>query len=122
MRVILGERFKLHFKNFPKQDREKIFDFIAYVEQHGLIELKGRNKSSDNVPFDNPNWAARVKHAQDNKLWHYHIGIPCYELSASGDLTSEYLLHYIREDDFIVLVTMTAHPPFELPTSDYLTY
>ena len=117
MRVVLGEVFKRHFKNFPKSDRQIIFEFIAYVEEHGFDGLTGRNKSSADVPFDNPNWLAHVKHAQDNKLWHYHIGIPSYELSAIGDYTSEYILHYIREDEFIVLVDMSAHPPFELPVN-----
>lgn len=122
MNVILGELFKQHFKNFPKNDRKIIFEFIAYVEENGFDGLTGRNKSSDNVPFDNPNWSANVKHAQANKLWHYHIGIPHYETSPKGDKTSEYILHYIREVDFIVIVAMSAHPPFELPVGDYLAY
>lgn len=68
MRVIVGEVFKNHFKNFSKSDRQLIFEFIAHVEAFGFNGLTGRNKSSADVPFDNPNWLSHVKHAQNNKL------------------------------------------------------
>ncbi|STZ09176.1 Uncharacterised protein [Moraxella caprae] len=35
-------------------------------------------------------------------------------------MTSEYILHYQRFDDEIVIVDMSAHPPFELPSIDRL--
>lgn len=122
MRVLLGEKFKQHFKNFPKTDKQIIFDFIAYVEENGFDGLQGRNKSSANVPTDHPNWLHEVRHAQNNKLYHYHIGIPCYVQSDKGDYTSEYIIHYILETDFIVIVDMSPHPPFQMPTGDYLIY
>lgn len=120
--VYFGTLFSQHLSNFPKSDQLKIKQFADHIRKHGFEGLQGRNKSSADVPFDNPNWLAHVNHAQDNKLWHYHIGIPCYETSPNGDLTSEYILHYIRDDEFIVLVDMSAHPPFELPSLDYLAY
>lgn len=122
MRVVLGEKFKFHYKNFPISDRKIIFEFITHVEENGFDGLHGRNKRSDDVPKDNPNWAKEVTHAQTHKLWHYHIGIPSYTQSDKGDFTSEYILHYILEQDFIVIVDMSSHPPFLLPTGDYLTY
>lgn len=115
MIVILGENFKKHFVNFPRQDRIKIFEFIEHIEQYGFDGLIGRNKASHNAPKDHPNWSERVKHAMDNNLWHYHIGIPHYELSEKGDYTSEYVLHYILGDDFIKIVEMSPHPPLILP-------
>lgn len=36
-------------------------------------------------------------------------------------MTSEYVLHYTKGDDFIKLVDLSAHPPLQLPTIDYLT-
>lgn len=32
-----------------------------------------------------------------------------------GDMTSEYILHYQRFDDRIILLDITAHSPFVLP-------
>lgn len=122
MDIYFGKKFSQYLLNFPAKDQLKIKHFIDHVTQHGFDGLAGRNKSSDNVPFDNPNWLTNVRHAQQNKLWHYHIGIPTYETSANGDSTSEYILHYIRETDFIVLVAMSAHPPFELPDDSDLEY
>lgn len=119
--VIFAPIFIRHLKNFPKADREKIRTFAEHIEQFGFDGLKGRNKSSDNVPKDNPNWAERVAYAQQHKLWHYHIGIPDYQLSDKGDYVSEYVLHYIKESDYIMLVDMSPHPPFELPKPEYLS-
>ncbi|MGS6717340.1 hypothetical protein ACVH7G_10870 [Neisseria gonorrhoeae] len=56
MQVLLGEDFKRALKNYPKEDRRKIAEFIAHVQQNGLSGLPGRNKSSDNVPADDPQW------------------------------------------------------------------
>lgn len=41
MRVILGEVFKNRFKNFPKSDKQIIFDFIVLVDMsaHPPFEL-----------------------------------------------------------------------------------
>ena len=56
MKVIVAPLFGKHLKNFPRADREKIRAFAYHVEQHGFDSLQGRNKSSDNVPTDDPNW------------------------------------------------------------------
>lgn len=86
MEVRFGQFFTQHFKNFPKADQIKIADFISYVQTHGLNDLPGRNKPSHEVPTDNPNWSEIVAYAQKYKLWHYHIGIPCYVQSVHGGL------------------------------------
>lgn len=112
--------FEQWLKNYPIADQIKIADFILHVRQYGFSGLQGRNKSSDHVPKDDPNWSERVSYAQKYHLWHYHIGIPCYIKSEQGDYVSEYLLHYMKYDDYIILVDMTPHPPFHLPPEQYL--
>lgn len=72
------------------------------------------------VPKNDPDWLNKVKYAQAYNLWHYHIGIPNYELSEKGDYTSEYVLHYIKGENFIKIVDLSAHPPLHLPSLDYL--
>lgn len=119
MKVLYGEKFRQHLKNFPKADLLKILAFVNHVEQHGLIGLVGRNKSSDQVPTNHPNWLERVMYAKKYNLWHYHIGIPCY-VGDVGDMTSEYVLHYMLGDDQIVLVDLSAHPPLSSPSESYL--
>lgn len=115
MNVEMSVAFQTKLKHFLKADKEKIFKFVQYVHEHGLEGLEGRNKSSAEVPTDDPNWLAKVQFAQKYQLWHYHIGIPHYETAKNGEKVSEYILHYIRQDDKIKLVAMSYHPPFELP-------
>lgn len=120
MEVTTSNDFKVKFPNFPKADKEKILTFISHVKQHGLDGLQGRNKSSDNVPTDDPNWSKKVAFAQKYQLWHYHIGIPNYAIANNGEQVSEYILHYQRFDNEIRLVAMSYHPPFELPNENLL--
>lgn len=116
MNVDYSECFKQYLKNFPVNDQLKIKAFVEHIQQYGFDGLVGRNKSSDNVPKDAPNWLAKVSYAQQHRLWHYHIGIPFYEMAYNGEQVSEYILHYMRFDDSIKLVALSYHPPFELPT------
>lgn len=121
MQVNLSPTFKTYLKNFPKSDQLKIAGFINHVKKYGLNSLEGRNKSSDKVPTNDPQWLAKVKQAQKYNLWHYHIGIPNYS-GLFGDKTSEYVLHYMFDEanDCITLVYMSPHPPFDLPDERYL--
>ncbi|MDO4450777.1 MAG: hypothetical protein Q4B79_07470 [Moraxella sp.] len=120
MEVRFGQIFLKHFNNFPKADQIKIRAFAKHIEQFGFDGLQGRNKSSDDVPMTHPNWSERILYAKTHNLWHYHIGIPHYEKSKKGDYTSEYVLHYIKGDDFVKLVDLSAHPPLNLPSLEYL--
>lgn len=115
MIVTLSKDFENKAVYFPKSDRIKIAKFIKHVENYGLTNLTGRNKSSAEVPTNDPDWLNKVKYAQKHKLWHYHIGIPKYETATNGEQVSEYILHYQRFDDEVRLVAMSYHPPFELP-------
>lgn len=119
--VKTGIKIGQEIPNFPLEDKEKIRQFVAHVQKHGLTGLEGRNKPSHEVPTDDPDWREKVAYAQQHHLWHYHIGIPHYDADSSeGDKTSEYLLHYIRGEQMIKIVDFTAHPPFRLPSEDYL--
>lgn len=115
MKITAKEAFSAKFFALDEQDRQKILDFTAHVAQHGLKGLTGRNKSS--APQNPHTRRERAYHAYATKhcLWHYHIGIPEY-VGDDGDMTSEYVLHYQRFDDEIVLVDIGTHPPFTLPT------
>ncbi len=118
--VQYGRKIANEMQYFPSKDLIKIKKFENHIKQYGFDGLEGRNKSSDNVPTDDPQWQAKVRYAQQHNLWHYHIGIPCYENSDQGDKVSEYVLHYIKGDNFIKIVDMNGHPPFNLPRQEYL--
>lgn len=100
-------------------DRIKIALFVQHVQQQGLKNLQGRNKSSAPQNPRTKKERANFDYAQKYCLWHCHIGIPEY-VGDDGDMTSEYILHYQRFDDKIVLVDISTHPPFILPSQDKL--
>ncbi|WP_460036513.1 hypothetical protein [Mannheimia haemolytica] len=57
------------------------------------------------MPTNDPYWAEKVAKAQKYSLWHYHIGIPEYDTSQGfGNYTSEYILHYVKGENFIQIV------------------
>ncbi len=120
IRVEFGTRFKNAIPNFPKNDREKIRQFITHLQQYGFEGLTGRNKSSDDINPDDPDYLQKLTKVQKHNLWHYHIGIPKYETATNGEQVSEYVLHYCKGDDFIKIVDMSPHPPFILPSDNYL--
>lgn len=99
--------------------QQAVARFVAHVEQNGLKGLVGRNKSSIPINPHSKKERDNTKIAQKHCLWHYHIGIPEY-VGEHGDMTSEYILHYQRFNDKIVIVDMTSHPPFTLPSLDSL--
>lgn len=121
IKVFFGEKIAAQIFNFPDEDLQKIFAFKQHIEMYGFENLIGRNKSSDDVSKNDPFWSVKVARAQEYNLWHYHIGIPNYDTSKGvGNFTSQYVLHYIKGDGFIKIVDFSAHPPFQLPTDEYL--
>lgn len=123
MNVLLGKQFAKELLNFPDADRDLIRKFINHVKANGFDGLEGRNKSSDNVPKDDPDFVTKVQLAQRCKLWHYHIGIDEYDYDKPfGDRTSEYVVHYKNEHTpgDIKVVDFSPHPPFRPPSAIYL--
>lgn len=118
--VIFGQLLQKEMLNFPDEDLQKIKCFVEHVRKKGFYNLEGRNKPSDDVQKDDPCWLEKVRYVQKYDLWHYHIGIPKYDNSDYGDKVSEYVLHYIKGDGFIKIVEFNQHPPFKLPSEDYL--
>ncbi|MDN8598642.1 hypothetical protein Q0A17_04290 [Citrobacter sp. S2-9] len=122
MDVAFNKIFKSRYANLPDSDKKKIFAFYQHVQQKGLTLLEGRNKNSDNVPKDDPDFLAKVQYAQANKLWHYHIGIEKYDMQRPfGARTSEWILHYINDvPTCIKIADLDSHPPFSLPAQPFL--
>ncbi|EIC4352181.1 hypothetical protein LJS80_001116 [Salmonella enterica] len=123
MNVALGKLFSKELLNLPEKDQQKIFSFIRHVQSKGLDGLEGRNKNSDNVPTDDPDFIAKVKIALEHKLWHYHIGITSYNRNKPyGDRTSEYILHYKNQINpgEVKVIDFSLHPPFRPPSPSYL--
>lgn len=122
MRVELGKKLLQFLQTRDKDDSQKVFNFVTHVKQHGLANLEGRNKNSDDVPKDDPQFLAKVQRAREKKLWHYHIGIKCYKAgTVFGDRTSRWVLHYANHSpESIRLAMLDYHPPFRLPSDAWL--
>lgn len=119
MKVDFSDDFKARMPTFDDDIRQAVLMFVAHIAKYGLRGLKGRNKSSAPNDPHTKKEQARHNYAQKYCLWHYHIGIPNY-VGDDGDMTSQYILHYQRYDDGIVIVDLTTHPPFTLPSQDKL--
>lgn len=121
LKVDFGLLFKKEYQHFPVADKLAIAEFASHLSKLGFNGLQGRNKSSDSVPTNDPKWSEKVSYAQRYHLWHYHIGIISYDMDKPfGDRTSEYVVHYQRLGNVVRIVDYSAHPPFQLPTEDYL--
>jgi len=119
----LTEHFKARYQSFPPKNRKKISSFLVHVMKNGFDGLEGRNKFSDDVSTDDPEFVIKVKFVREHCLWHYHIGIHEYEPDTDfGDRTSMFVLHYSRMAANVVRVAhMSPHPPFTLPTLNMFT-
>lgn len=89
----------------------------------GFTNLEGRNKFSDDVSTDDPDFIAKVTFVNEHCLWHYHVGIHEYDPdTVHGDRTSMFVLHYKRNDPANISVNhLSPHPPFTLPTLEMFT-
>lgn len=108
-------------------DKQKFNHFIANYLNHGLGDTElfpGRLKESIDVDKNDPKFITKVEYARKHNLWHYHIGIPCYEETDSrtrGDWLSAYLLNFQKFSEFkIKLVDLNSHPPFIFPREEEL--
>lgn len=119
MKVRASNYFSRLFFTLSDEHQQKVLDFVQYVSDNGLKGLIGRNKSSAPINPRTKRQRANFAYAQKHCLWHYHISIPEYK-GDDGDRTSEYVLHYQKLNDEIVLVDIGIHPPFILPTLEKL--
>lgn len=116
MQVDLSKWFAGYLDRLSEDDYDKIDNFIQHVETYGLIGLKGANRKSDRVNQNSETAKADEEFAQKYNLWHYHIGIPKYDMTKGfGKYTSDFYLHYERYPERIRIVGMNDHKPFELP-------
>lgn len=122
MNVAFGKQFLKELQQYPKPDRTKILSFAQQVRDEGFANLPGRNKYSEDVDTNDPQFVQKVRYVRLHCLWHYHIGIIQYDTTKRhGDMTSEYVVHYSRKEaDSVKLVDYSAHPPFRLPAETYL--
>lgn len=119
--VNFGTIFINRFNNFPVKDQQKIFDFTQHIQINGFSGLPGRNKASTDVDKDDHLFIEKVRYAREHSLYHYHIGIPDYKKDNQiGDWTSEYILHYKYLDNVVTILDLDSHPPFTLPSEEYL--
>lgn len=126
LRVIeakLTDHFQQRYKTFPRPNRVKISTFLMHVMNFGFEGLEGRNKYSDDVSPDDPDFVSKVRFVNAHCLWHYHVGIHEYkEGTEFGDRTSMFVLHYSRVETNLVRVAhLSPHPPFDLPSLEMFT-
>ena len=117
MEVRMSLWFSEYIERLSDNDYNKIDKFIEHVEKYGLTGLMGSNLKSDRVNSKNPNAKNDELFAQQNNLWHYHIGIPKYDTTKGiGQYKSAFYLHYERYPDYIRIIGMDDHNPFTLPS------
>ena len=128
-----SDLFKDRLKHLGKAERMKVRRFLAVfqnggfqaIDSHFIESYRVRNKNSDNVRKDDPEFIAKVSFAIKYKLWHYHAGFyninnnypidDGYKLSDANDLVSQWLIHYQKiSNSHIVLVDLKAHPPLDI--------
>ncbi|EOJ9005026.1 hypothetical protein ACOVH1_003369 [Klebsiella pneumoniae] len=121
--VSVTAHFRARYRQFPPKSRQRISTFINEVMKNGFANLEGRNKFSDDVSPDDPDFIAKVQFVYEHCLWHYHVGIHDYEMDKPyGDRTSMFVLHYKRHNPASISVNhLSPHPPFTLPTLEMFT-
>lgn len=123
----LKPKFAAEFSRLQPDQQDKIFDFTVIYEAHGLTDFSrfpGKiTPSWNNLDKSDP----AFQYTYSNCLWHYHVGLPEYKPSISGQyLTSDWVLHFqwLNKGAHISLVDLYAHlnsdGKFWLPKPDYL--
>ncbi|MDD9177456.1 hypothetical protein [Aliivibrio sp. A6] len=122
---------KRKVKNLGKGDKKQVFGILSEFLAGGYPAIdsltyngvKVRNKPSWDVDKNDPEFLKKVTFAKNNNLWHIHAGFHGgYSVSPKGDLVSQFVMHYQRQDDNIFrFADLTPHPPFSLPSESDLT-
>lgn len=124
---VLAKQFAKEFQHYTEQQQDAVLAFLEVYEQYGLTDF---SKYMGKIA---PSWRGSItaetsQYAYQNRLWHYHIGIPKYMQSQYYDYaTSDWVLHFIWQDQrFIVLVDLCYHykadGSFHLPSEKYLEH
>ncbi|EMY3023665.1 hypothetical protein AAIL56_001504 [Salmonella enterica] len=104
------------FNGLPKNEQNKIVNFISHLKKYAWSNLEGRNKKSDDINPKLPDYQDKINFVNKFNLWHYHIGIKKYDVRKKyGDRTSRFVLHYMNKSEKVRIVDMSEHPPFVLP-------
>eukprot|EP01155_Anaeramoeba_flamelloides_P040699 Anaeramoba_flamelloidesc33931_g1_i1.p1 GENE.c33931_g1_i1~~c33931_g1_i1.p1 ORF type:complete len:147 (+),score=14.27 c33931_g1_i1:96-536(+) len=120
-----SEVLKKKVKKLGKYEKGKIYEFFEIFQEGGFAAIDNyfidghrvRNKASDDVDKDDPDFVEKVKLAQRYDLWHFHVGfydfgydIKGYEVSKNGELTSQWVIHYQKfAENHINAVDLTPH-------------
>lgn len=120
-----SQQFAKEFANFEQDQKDKITTFLSTYQVHGLSDFtryegkiakswRGCDTSSSDYEF-----------ARSNNLWHYHIGLPGYRQQHAKYKTSDWVLHFQREDSNIHLVDLYVHYKYDgsfyMPSARSLT-
>jgi len=121
-----NKQFANEFKAFPKDQQDKILDFLDVYEEHGMSDFScfpGKLCCSwRGLDDTDPNYHYSIA----NNLWHYHVGLPVYVSVHPGFMTSDWVLHlqWERGSTHIDIADMythhTADGQFYLPSPAYL--
>lgn len=126
--VARGAQFTWQFRNLPEDFQDAVITFTDIYEIYGLSDFNnypGKIKYSWDVPSDDPKYLEKVMYARQNKLWHYHVGLPEYKQGNGNYKVSEWVLHFRWDnDERITLLDLCEHNDstgrFRLPPENYL--
>lgn len=88
-------QFAKEFSRFPDDQKDKVDSFLDVYEASGLTNFAAYpgkiTPSWKGLDAHDPKFA----YAFNNALWHYHVGLPSYRQSPSGNYqTSDKVLHF----------------------------
>ncbi|PQA91144.1 hypothetical protein B0A76_29110 [Pseudomonas fluorescens] len=121
-----NDLFALEFQNYPEDQQNAVVSFVATFMSVGLRDFRNYpgkiSHSWKGLDPKHPDFA----YTSSNNLWHYHLGLPNYTTSISGQyLTSDIVLHFEwpHRGDSIHLVDTCYHylkNKFYIPAPKYL--
>lgn len=125
--VQFNEQFAVEFVNYPATQQNAVMTFAQTFQLHGLSDFtRYQGKIS-------PSWAGLAQsdpnynYTKSNALWHYHIGIPNYQVRHNKYMTSDVVLHFEwpNQGSEISLVDTYDHyradGSFYIPPPQYLS-
>lgn len=119
--VDFGDTFLNYYTDrFSDTTVYKIDTFIEHVENNGVWGWEGKVSPSDRVPAQVENQEELIRYARTYKLWHAHIGDPCFEDSWHGNYkVSNWVIHFQYFNNYhIKLLELDFHDPMTLPAQD----